>query len=430
MRTITAQSIYIDPPLRGKIEKALQQLKEKRPDVLKPVEAIYALHSGNFGEWRSDDPNAVYINIDLIQQRIRQMMEQGLTNEQASNEAIEGAIEQAVNKQLAMTMGHESEHARTQGEGGEAPAEVMEQQLQQQLAILKQRREKRGGELDEEFGWDFTEEQLKEIAEISRDLRQYVKAKALTPKEIDLLLKYIDKIAKGEEFYGILLPRSTAQEIQKKIQNVIEMVEEEQGVEAEAYDVLREAFRWEMTPSDPIPEQIGKRRKRKKFKFAHISRKRGEKMLNEEEKRVLFDDKNVAIAIRMAKNPYTKPEVLAVLAKHPNIEVIRALASNKSILLSENKKRKPRKELSPEEKKRKEDEKYEKEIQTRRRRLRKREFERQRNYKTMGDFYGWEDEKDEFDNEKQDWIDYMEAKEQRAELRRRRSVRAVLRRIL
>ncbi len=129
----TSAKVIIDPLLRGRIEKAIEHLHRAEPDLLKDVTHIYALHTNNFGEWHSDDPTAVYLNLDLIEQRIRQLTRQGMNEKEAELESIEEEIKDAIQKQIALTLGHEATHSKELGRGGEGTAEQAEHRLRPKL---------------------------------------------------------------------------------------------------------------------------------------------------------------------------------------------------------------------------------------------------------------------------------------------------------
>ncbi len=129
----TSAKVIIDPLLRGRIEKAIEHLHRAEPDLLKDVTHIYALHTNNFGEWHSDDPTAVYLNLDLIEQRIKQLTQQGMNTKEAELESIEEEIRDAIQKQVALTLGHEATHSKDLGRGGEGTAKETERRLQPKL---------------------------------------------------------------------------------------------------------------------------------------------------------------------------------------------------------------------------------------------------------------------------------------------------------
>lgn len=137
----TPAQIVIDPQLKGRIEKAVENIYKNNPNLLRSVEYIYALHSGVLGEWRSSEPTAIYINLDLIEQQVEKAVQQGVSADQANTDAIKQAIEQAVQEQTEATVVHETEHSRTQGKGGEGVAESAEQQyLQMRSTLLEQKK--------------------------------------------------------------------------------------------------------------------------------------------------------------------------------------------------------------------------------------------------------------------------------------------------
>lgn len=133
----TPAQVIIDPELKGRIEQAVEEIYKNDPNLLKEVTHVYALHSGNLGEWRSDDPTAIYINLDLIEQQVKQAIQSGVPYDQANSEAVKEAIEQAVQEQTEATVVHETTHSRTRGEGGEGPAESAEQQYLQMRSQKK-----------------------------------------------------------------------------------------------------------------------------------------------------------------------------------------------------------------------------------------------------------------------------------------------------
>lgn len=129
----TSAKVIIDPQLRGRIENAIEKINAAEPDLLRDVTHIYALHTSNFGQWKSDQPTAIYVNLDLIEQRIRQLIQQGMDQQQAEYSSIEEEVRDAIQKQLALTLGHEAGHAKDIGRGGEPSAEAIERRLEEKV---------------------------------------------------------------------------------------------------------------------------------------------------------------------------------------------------------------------------------------------------------------------------------------------------------
>lgn len=122
----TSAKVVIDPALKGRIEDIVEELHSQNPQLLKNVTHIYALHTNNLGEFHPDEPGSIYVNIDLIETKVREKVELGMSETEANNEVLKEAIEEAVRKQIGGTIVHETEHLEnpTKGEG---VAEVAEE---------------------------------------------------------------------------------------------------------------------------------------------------------------------------------------------------------------------------------------------------------------------------------------------------------------
>jgi len=109
--------VIIDPQLQGRIQQAVKDIRQNEPDILKDITHIYALHSGNFGEWHSDDPHAVFLNIDRIETEVQQELKKGLTPEQAQHDVVKQEIETAIREQTGKVLVHEHAHVEAPEKG-------------------------------------------------------------------------------------------------------------------------------------------------------------------------------------------------------------------------------------------------------------------------------------------------------------------------
>jgi len=119
--------VIIDPQLQSRIQQAIDDIRQTNPDVLKDITHIYALHGkSNFGEWRSDDPHAIFLNMDRLEQEVERQLKQGLPAEVIQSDVVKQEIERAIREQTGKVMVHEHAHV-VNPEGGEPFAEQREQ---------------------------------------------------------------------------------------------------------------------------------------------------------------------------------------------------------------------------------------------------------------------------------------------------------------
>lgn len=136
----TSARVIIDPSLKGRIEDVIEELHNSNPQLLKNVTHIYALHTNNLGEFHPDEPGAIYVNIDLIETKVREKIElSGMNEQDANQEVLKEAIEEAVKKQIGGTVVHEVTHLERPG-AGEGPAEQAEQTYMVSGSLFDERR--------------------------------------------------------------------------------------------------------------------------------------------------------------------------------------------------------------------------------------------------------------------------------------------------
>jgi len=99
-------NIKVETPLVGKIDKVLRRMQSTNPAVFNDINFVRVLPSGPYGQWRSNEPNTIYINYS----RIRQQMQQGVSEADA--------LEDAINYGLAQVVRHEIGHAAGEEEPG------------------------------------------------------------------------------------------------------------------------------------------------------------------------------------------------------------------------------------------------------------------------------------------------------------------------
>ena len=117
--------VTIEPGFQSAIQEAVNFVSTQYPDLLRDVTDVYGHIEGGgmFGEYRSDSPHSIYIDINNIESEVRNQM-QGQDDE---------AIRQQIQQQIIKTIVHEATHKKeyaatgnTSEDGPEAAEKAVE----------------------------------------------------------------------------------------------------------------------------------------------------------------------------------------------------------------------------------------------------------------------------------------------------------------
>ena len=109
--------VTIEPGFQSAIQEAVNFVSTQYPDLLRDVTDVYGHIEGGgmFGEYKSDSPHSIYIDINNIESEVRNQM-QG-----QDDEAIRQQIQQQIIKTIVHEATHKKEYAATGNTSEEGP---------------------------------------------------------------------------------------------------------------------------------------------------------------------------------------------------------------------------------------------------------------------------------------------------------------------
>lgn len=127
-----SQRVTIEPGFQDAIQRAVDFVNKNYPDLLKNITDVYGHvdKGGIFGEYKSDSPNSIYVDIRNIESEVRRQM-QGQPDD---------AIRKQIEEQIIKTLIHESTHKKefsgtgNTSESGPEQAERAVEPLFQQIS--------------------------------------------------------------------------------------------------------------------------------------------------------------------------------------------------------------------------------------------------------------------------------------------------------
>ena len=125
LENVGGPKVTIEPGFQDFIQNAVDFVNSQYPDMLKEVTDIYGHVEGGgmFGEYKSDSPHSIYVDIQNIESEVRNQM-QG-----QDEEAIKDQIKQQIIKTIVHEATHKSEYSST-GNTSEAGPEAAERAVE------------------------------------------------------------------------------------------------------------------------------------------------------------------------------------------------------------------------------------------------------------------------------------------------------------
>lgn len=123
--------VAIEPAYQARIQKAVDTVNQHTPDLLREVSDIIGhMASGPFGQFTSNSPHTIFVNIPKIEQEVRSRL----------SGQPEETIQQEVDNQIVKTITHEATHRKEytqQGYSSESGPEAAEKATEQFLPPIE-----------------------------------------------------------------------------------------------------------------------------------------------------------------------------------------------------------------------------------------------------------------------------------------------------
>ncbi len=130
VENVGSPRVTIEPGFQSAIQRAVDFVNKQYPDLLKNVTDVYGHvdRGGIFGEYKSENPHSIYIDIKNIESEVRRQM----------SGQSEDAVKKQIEQQIIKTIVHESTHrhefegtGHTSEHGPEAAEKAVEPLLEQ-----------------------------------------------------------------------------------------------------------------------------------------------------------------------------------------------------------------------------------------------------------------------------------------------------------
>jgi hypothetical protein len=110
VENVGSPRVTIEPAFAGAIQQAVDFVNKQYPELLRDVTDIFGHvdKNGLFGEYKTDSPHTIYIDIRNIENEVKKQMPSATDQER----------QQQIKQQIIKTLLHESTHKKEYGTSG------------------------------------------------------------------------------------------------------------------------------------------------------------------------------------------------------------------------------------------------------------------------------------------------------------------------